>query len=182
MNQDKLKCKNESLLITQEMDNLGFIINETKSVLIPTQRLEFFGVIIDTVLFKVFLTEAKFNKILSLCAQIISSKTNTTRKLSSFIGLCVHAFNAITLAPLHYRSLERDKIKNLAVYNGDYDSPIALSQESTTEVIWWSENVEKMNGKSIRKTPIDFFIETDASKNGWVRISMVNLQGEDRDL
>jgi hypothetical protein len=72
MNQDKLKCKNESLLITQEMDNLGFIINETKSVLIPTQRLEFCGVIIDTVLFKVFLTEAKVNKILSLCAQIIS--------------------------------------------------------------------------------------------------------------
>ena len=108
MNQDKLKCKNESLLITHEMDNLGFTINETKSVLIPTQRLEFFGVIIDTVLFKVFLTEAKFNKILSLCAQIISSKTNTTRKLSSFIGLCVHAFNAITLAPLHYRSLERE--------------------------------------------------------------------------
>ena len=158
MNRDKLKCKNKSLLITQEMDNFGFTINETESVLISTQRLEFVGVIIDTVLFKVFLTEAKINKILSLCAQIISSKTNTTRKLSSFIGLCVHAFNAITLAPLHYRSLERDKIKNLAVYNGDYDSPIALSQESTTEVIWWSENVEKLNGKFIRKTPIDFFI------------------------
>jgi hypothetical protein len=57
-----------------------------------------------------------------------------------------------------------------------------LSQESTTEVIWWSENVVKLNGKSIRKGPIDFFIETDASKNGWVRISMVNWQGEDRAL
>ena len=68
---------------------------------------------------------------------------------------------------MHYRSLERDKIKNLAVYNGDYDSPITLSQESTTEVIWWSENVVKLNGKSIRKGLIDFFIETDASKNGW---------------
>jgi len=118
-------------------------------------------------LFKVFLTEAKVNKILSLCAQIITSKTITTRKLSSFIGLCVHAFNAITLAPLHYRSLERDTIKNLAVYNGDYDSPITLSQESTTEVIWWYENVVKLNGKSIRKVPFDFFIETDASKNDW---------------
>ena len=39
MNQDKLKCKSESLLVTQEMENLGFTINETKSVLIPTQRL-----------------------------------------------------------------------------------------------------------------------------------------------
>ena len=62
--------------------------------------------------------------------------------------------------------ISRDKIKNLAVYNGDYYSPIALSQESTTEVIWWSENVEKLIGKSIRKSRIDFFIETDASTNG----------------
>jgi len=118
-------------------------------------------------LFKVFLTEAKVNKILSLCAQIISSKTITARKLSSFIGVCVHAFNVITLASLHYRSLERDKIKNLAIYNGDYDSPIALSQESATEVIWWCENVEKLKGTFFRKSPIDFFIDTDASKNGW---------------
>ena len=70
---------------------------------------------------------------------------------------------------MHYRSLERDKLKNLAVYNGDcdYDSLISLSQESNTDVIWWSGNVEKFNGKSIRKPCIDFFIETDASKNGW---------------
>ena len=37
MNRDKLKCKNERLLVTQEMKNLGFTINETKSVLIPTK-------------------------------------------------------------------------------------------------------------------------------------------------
>ena len=97
--------------------------------MIPTQKLGFLGVIIDTVLFKVFLTEAKVNKILRLCAQIISSKTITIRKL--------------TLIPLHYIALERDKNKKLAVYNGDYDSPIALSQESTTDVIWLSENKKK---------------------------------------
>ena len=82
----------------------------------PTQRLEFFrGVIIDTVLFKVFLTQSQVNKIFGLCAQIISSETITTRKLSSFIGLCVHAFNAIALSPLHYRSPERYIDKNSAV-------------------------------------------------------------------
>jgi nucleoside diphosphate kinase len=43
MNQDKLKCKNERFFVTQEMENLGFTINETKCVLIPTQRLELLG-------------------------------------------------------------------------------------------------------------------------------------------
>lgn len=34
------------------------------------------------------------------------------------------------------RERQKQEIKKLAVYNGDYDSPIALSQESTTDVIW----------------------------------------------
>ena len=116
MKKDQLKCKNESLLVAQEMNNLGLAINEAKSVLIPHTKVRiFWRVIIDTVLFKVFLTQSQVNKIFVLCAQIISSETITTRKLSSFIGLCVHAFNAIALSPLHYRSPERYIDKDLAV-------------------------------------------------------------------
>jgi hypothetical protein len=111
MKKDQLKCKNESLLVAQEMNNLGLAINEAKSVLIPHTKVRmFWGVIIDTVLFKVFLAQSQVNKIFGLCAQII-----TTRKLSSFIGLCVHAFNTIALSPLHYRSPERYIDKDLAV-------------------------------------------------------------------
>lgn len=116
MKKDQLKCKNESLLVAQEMNNLGLAINEAKSVLIPHTKVRmFWRVIIDTVLFKIFLTQSQVNKIFGLCAQIISSETITTRKLSSFIGLCVHAFNTIALSPLHYRSPERYIDKDLAV-------------------------------------------------------------------
>ena len=161
------KCRQESQLIVQEMDNLGFTINESKSVLTPTQRLEFFGVIIDTVLFKVFLTEEKIQKILSMCSTFLISKIISIRQLSSFIGLCVHAFNAITLAPLHYRSLERDKVFNLATANNNYDALMTLSKESITEITWWFENVRTLNGKPIRMGPVDFYLETDASNDGW---------------
>lgn len=62
--------------------------------------------------------------------------------------------------------MERDKIQSLRELN-DYDSKMFISNDSLVEIQWWLDNVEKLNGKPIR-TPIDFWIETDASLQGWV--------------
>jgi hypothetical protein len=51
----------------------------------------FFGLVIDTIEFKVFLTEEKIVKILSLCSSIPKEKKVTIRKFASLIGLVVHA-------------------------------------------------------------------------------------------
>ena len=48
MNQNKFVCEQQCRLVTSELDNLGFAINQSKSVFYPNQKLEFFGVIIDT--------------------------------------------------------------------------------------------------------------------------------------
>lgn len=41
-------------IVISELQNLGFTINENKSVIIPSQRIVLFGVIINSVEFKVF--------------------------------------------------------------------------------------------------------------------------------
>ena len=66
----------------QTLDDLGFTLNYKKSVLIPTQRLTFFFcLIIDTVQFKVFLTEEKIEKNKVSCEIYFEKKG---RCLSSF--------------------------------------------------------------------------------------------------
>ena len=145
MNQDFEKCTTETAFVASEMDKLGFTENIKKSVFQPTQRnVFFFGLVIDTIEFKVFLTEEKIVKILSLCSSIPKEKKVTIRKFASLIGLVVHAFNTF----MHYRNLEKDKIKNLN--NSDnYDLEMYISNASTTEMIWWSHNVRTLNGKPI---------------------------------
>ena len=64
MNMDKMVCQENTVVVKNTLEELGFMINLKKSVLEPVQRLIFFGFIIDTVEFKVFLTEEKVNKIL----------------------------------------------------------------------------------------------------------------------
>ena len=83
------------------------------------------------------------------------------------IGLFIHAFNAITIAPLHYRALERDKVKHLFLSQNNFDSFMCPSVESVREVTWWFDNVEKLNGKPIRFKSVDIWIKTDASNSGW---------------
>ena len=112
-NQDYNCCEKEAQIMTNKLDNLGFVVNYEKSVLKPCQRIVFFGVIIDTVQFKVFLTDEKIEKIKKSCSMILEKSFVTIRTVASLIGLLVHAFNAVTHGPLHYRVLEREKTKYL---------------------------------------------------------------------
>ncbi|CAC5415403.1 unnamed protein product [Mytilus coruscus] len=166
MNQDYEKCSKEASIMANVIEKLGFTVNTKKSVVIPTQRIVFFGLLIDTVKFRVFLTDEKIDKILYFCNLILHQKRITIRLFSKLIGLIIHAFNTVLQGPLHYRNLERDKIENLKGSN-DYDTIITLSEKSKLELNWWLKNVRKLNGKPIKQDNILFWIETDASLKGW---------------
>jgi hypothetical protein len=54
MNQDFDCCQRDTKIITDKLYQPGFTINQEKSVLIPCQRILFFGVIIDIAEFKAY--------------------------------------------------------------------------------------------------------------------------------
>jgi hypothetical protein len=66
-----------------------------------------------------------------------------------------------------------DKIHALAASNNDYEVFMTLSGEAKNEIRWWQNNIFDKNGKDIRPSKIQFYLETDASKAGWVPIFMV---------
>ncbi|KAL4225084.1 hypothetical protein ACF0H5_015778 [Mactra antiquata] len=158
--------KKNSELIVSTLDDLGFDINFDKSVLIPTQRIVFFGYIIDSVTFKVFLPADKVQKIKMKAAKLLNSSIVTVLDLASLIGSIINAFHAVFEAQLHYRNLERDKIKGL---NGtlNFNRTIKLSHRCKLEVMWWYDNVESKNGKDIRPPIISRTCCTDASLLGF---------------
>ena len=99
MNQEFSECLQNTNFIAEKLDLLGYGINFKKSVLAPTRRIVFFGLIIDTVQFKVFLTDEKIDKIISFGKFMLKQHLISIRTLASFIGLIVHAFNAVTFGP-----------------------------------------------------------------------------------
>lgn len=166
MNKDKTICKQNAWLIADTLASLGYDVNKEKSVFEPSQRIVYFGFILDSVLFKVFLPKEKVEKIISLAKSLISKENIVIRDLASFIALVINAFHAILEAPLHYRELERDKIAGLGI-SRDFSKTTRLSDLSVSELHWWISNVEKKNGKPIRPKKSTVLLQTDASLQGW---------------
>lgn len=159
-------CLKNSKTIVSVLESLGFTINTKKSVLIPVQRIIFFGFIIDSVQFMVFLTDEKICKIIYMAKILLKENVIVIRQLASFIGMIINAFFAILEAPLHYRCLEREKIAGLGK-NRNFDNSWVLSEESKSELSWWINNISAKNGKRIRPRNSDITCRTDASYLGW---------------
>jgi hypothetical protein len=48
----------------------------------------------------------------------------------------MHAFNAVTYGQLHYRNLERDKIKHLRINYDDVNAFMTVSEASKSDIKW----------------------------------------------
>lgn len=169
MNQNHDFCAQNAVTIADTLQALGFTINKDKSVLIPSQRIVFFGFLIDSVKFLVFLTDEKVSKIFHFAKLLLEKDIVVVRQLASFIGLIINAFFAISEAPLHYRSLERDKLRGLEQSENldKFDNEVVLSIGGREELLWWMNNVHKKNGKRIRPKTVNLICRTDASFLGW---------------
>jgi len=113
MHNDQAVCASNMALMSNKLESLGFVINEEKSVKIPAQRIVYFGYIIDSVLFMVFLPEKKLEKVKHFAKQILSKDRIKVRDLASFIGLVISTFFAVLEGPMHYRVLEHCKVDAL---------------------------------------------------------------------
>lgn len=150
----------------QFFDSLGLTIHYKKSTLVPTQRVKFLGVILDSVNMTVTLPDETMKQIRCLGRSLLTKSMNTLQELSSFIGLAVFAGVAVPHAPVKYKYLEIVRNMALIESRGDYKAKIILDAHSRDLLCWWVDNITSQT-KSIITSPPDLEIRTDASLTGW---------------
>ena len=143
---------------------LGFTIHPEKTVLVPSQEIEFLGFVLNSVEMKIKLTDCKSSKIIS---KLLYKGKQTIRDLASVIGSLVATFPVLPYGKLHYRELERCKISPLKFQKGKYNAPfMSLSTSAITNLHWWLKHLKNAN-QSLQDIPVDCTIQTDASEQGW---------------
>lgn len=166
MNQTPMALRRDISTALHLLENLGFIINMTKSQLDPTQTLEFLGFLVNTRDMTLVLPQGKVTNIKNLCTQMMALKVVTVRDVARLIGKLTASIQAIFPAPLHYRQLQ--SLKNQALQSGGtYDTQISLNPACREELLWWVAHLDAWNGRAIFTPQPDLVIETDASKQGW---------------
>ena len=94
------------------------------------------------------------------------NKEHLIREVVSLIGTLISTFPGVQFGPLHFRSLEHDKMGALKWNGGDYEAKMVLSPESLEESSWWVANGDSCMRKITGEEPHSI-LETDASLTGW---------------
>ena len=143
---------------------LGFTINLEKSVLNPTQEIEFLGMMINSLSMGVWLLVEKVKKLLEICREYLSQGKLTLRELASLIGKLYSTQPAIAMAPLQVRVLQQKLI--IAQQNQmNYGQVIQFNLESKKELKWWVSNLTLLKGNPVWPGNPDMIIYSDASSD-----------------
>ena len=101
-------CQESTLHAVDLFTKLGFVGHPTKSSLIPSQKLEFLGFLLNSQSMTVSLIPKKIAKVITLCQKYLGNREFPIREIASLIGTLVGTFPGVDSDPLYYRSLVND--------------------------------------------------------------------------
>ena len=104
---DDAPGKNPSRTICQLTCQLfGLIVNQMKSILTPTQELEFLGFQLCSTSMRLSVPTEKLCKIQQDARRMLQQASVSVREIARFVGKTTATLRAIPLAPLHYQALQ----------------------------------------------------------------------------
>ena len=159
----------EEAIVTRDsviylLQNLGFIINLKVSVLHPTQRIEFLGMMIDSVEMTVSLPQKKVESI-SRCQEILPMQEVSIKNLAKLLGT-LSSVLAILPASLYTRYMQRQQFHNLCLKR-DYNNKAVVDPLCKEELNRYISNLRLSNWRSVISHQVHLLIKSDASKTSW---------------
>jgi hypothetical protein len=152
--------------IVDTFQAFGLKINQQKSVLTPSQKLEFLGMVLDS---KKMMIKAPKSKIRNAIREaqyikkkLLNEEPVTKRSLARFAGLAIAISKAIIPAKLMLRFV----YKAMSSVQ-QWGEKIQASEQLLSDLDWWIENLKSWNGKSLLSKDPDIHLFVDASRSGW---------------
>ena len=161
----------------QILKDFGFTLNATKSVLTPSQVMEFLGILIDSRNMTFSLPPRKIEKIMELTRKMArraaANKAIDLIDLQRLIGTLQSVTPCVLPTRLHTNSL----IEALRSAESHPRLRATLGPLATANLSWWQLNLLAYNGRPIVPRPPDRSLDTDASGKGWGAI-YINRHGK----
>ena len=159
-------CKNNIVETINLSEDTGFIVHPDKSILVPTQIIEYLGFILNSKLMTVAVNKRQADKIWEACHELASQQTCTILQLAKVVGLLVASLPGVKLGKLYYRRLDNIKTKELKYKAGNFKAKMNVSMEMVEDLKWWMNNIHSTYCELERSDP-DVVISSDSSKTGW---------------
>ena len=112
------------------------------------------------------MTEAKCEKLISLCKDMNQKESATIREVASLIGKLLSACNGAEFGRLFYKEIEIEKNRALEANEGNFDRVMMISEGIRECLRWWIVNL-KSAVRTIDHGDPEVLLVTDASSTGW---------------
>jgi len=149
------------------LENLGFIINNKKSLLDPSQEIEFLGMVVNSQSMDLKLPGEKIKKIRLEARNILDTASPSAKTLAQLLGKLNATTPALQAAPLFSRALQMCLRESLSSGGQNYQSVVTLSPQAREDLHWWEQHLTSWNGRSLILPPSTLTIISDASQQGW---------------
>ena len=173
LHQDRGQLQQLTQLTCQLFESLGLMVNQKKSILTPTQDLEFLGFHLCSVKMKLSIPSEKFRKIQQDARRMLDQESVSVREIARFVCKTTATTRAILLAPLHYRALQMLMNSVLPLnYTQEeisikYETVVSLTPASRADLEWWITFENVPLGAPVCPPDPTIIVHSDASNKGW---------------
>jgi len=165
-------CTSAITQVIATLESLGFSINFKKSETVPSQLIEYIGLITDSLSMSFRLTDKKIADISRLCKEALKKGKCSLRSLAKILGNLNWATYAVPFAPAHYRNLQALFISASKAYNDNLDVFVCLDVAFLSDLSWWVNKANFTEGKGLLSTRPDVRLSSDASRTGGVAVCL----------
>ena len=150
--------------VLQLCHELGIVVNPQKSNLVPSQVVQYLGVVIDAKTFRASPSQERIFKLLSTAAEFRSSASPPASLWLSLLGILYSLAHLVPGGRLRMRSLQiclhRSRDRH------DLEAPVYASVECLRDLQWWL--LPRLSlGVSLCQVSPDLHFWSDASDVGW---------------
>ena len=144
---------------------LGVVINREKSHLVPSQVVQYLGVVINTQSFVASPSPDRISRLLSTAGEFRSSVLPPVRLWLFLLGMLSSLAHLVPGGRLRMRSLRL--CLNRSWDHVDLSIPVAWSAECLQNLQWWLHLPRLSQGVSLRQVSSSLDFWSDASDIGW---------------
>lgn len=162
------ECHQSVIMTKNLLVSLGFLINENKSILSPTQNIEFLGFNFNSKTMTISLPTEKRLILTKLFKKFKQTKICRIKKFASLVGKLVSISPTQKYGWLHVKPFEIAKLKALKENNNNFSRKMIIPFSINQELDWWLEHIhfsKKVEGRKVG--PFSLEIYSDASNIGW---------------
>ena len=144
---------------------LGIVINPLKSNLVPSQVVQYLGVVIDSTSFRASPSVERVTRLQSTAVAFQSCASPTASLWLSLLGILSSLAHLVPGGRLRMRSLQ------LCLHRSwnrqDMEAPVFASMECLRDLQWWLHLPRLYLGVSLHQVSPDLHFWSDASDVGW---------------